>query len=49
VARMRAASYYLKVLHDPPIDVPSWVALSASAVTFGGAAVGISYGVRAPH
>lgn len=37
--------YYLKVLHDPPIDVPSWLALGSSALTFGGAAVGISYGV----
>mmetsp|Transcript_50641 Transcript_50641/g.94336 ORF Transcript_50641/g.94336 Transcript_50641/m.94336 type:complete len:211 (-) Transcript_50641:121-753(-) len=37
--------YYLKVLHDPPIDIPGWAAGLASALTFGGAAVGISYGV----
>lgn len=37
--------YYFKVLADPPIDIPNWTAGVASALTFGGAAVGISYGV----
>mmetsp|Transcript_18138 Transcript_18138/g.39670 ORF Transcript_18138/g.39670 Transcript_18138/m.39670 type:complete len:198 (-) Transcript_18138:210-803(-) len=36
--------YYLKVLADTPVDVPVWFAYIASALTFGGAALGITYG-----
>eukprot|EP00959_Pyramimonas_sp_CCMP1952_P200264 4188543-Pyramimonas_sp.AAC.1 len=36
--------YYLRVVADPPVDVPSWVPLVASLLGFGGAAAGISYG-----
>lgn len=39
------AFYYFKVIADPPVDIPNWTAGVASALTFGGAAVGISYGV----
>jgi len=37
--------YYLKKFADPPVDVPVWFAYIASALTFGGAAIGITYGV----
>eukprot|EP00238_Polyblepharides_amylifera_P004088 CAMPEP_0196590742 /NCGR_PEP_ID=MMETSP1081-20130531/67405_1 /TAXON_ID=36882 /ORGANISM="Pyramimonas amylifera, Strain CCMP720" /LENGTH=169 /DNA_ID=CAMNT_0041913925 /DNA_START=173 /DNA_END=682 /DNA_ORIENTATION=- len=37
--------YYFKVLADPPIDIPNWVATAATLFSTGGAAVGISYGI----